>query len=124
MTRRTKKYNAARLKATELNNDIIDRVELYQYLQFAGYNWNGKSGTWSKDNPRAGSVFEDHRGNATGSIKIRLMAHPDELPDMINDICDALLSYGYRVYQTSNETYQNRKGVGHRAYLEGERINE
>ncbi len=124
MPKRTKKYNAARMKATELNNDIVDRLRLYAFLESQGLNWDGKAGTWDENNPRVGSAFENHKGHPTGAIKIRIMGHPDELPDMINDLCEAMQGYGYRVYQTSNETYANRKGIGHRAYLEGIRIND
>lgn len=124
MTRRTKKYNAARLKASELGNDTPNRELLYSRLESEGYNWSPKTGTWDKNNPRAGSMFEDHKGHPTGALLIRVQAHPQEIGGIIEDICDAMKGYGYRVYQKSDKAYDNRRGVGVRVYLEGVKIND
>jgi|SRR6056297_904019 len=55
--RRTAKLTAAIELAYQLGITSSHREALYQTLAELGYNWDGKSKTWSENNPWTGSAF-------------------------------------------------------------------
>ncbi|MEO1440282.1 MAG: hypothetical protein AAFV33_07745, partial [Chloroflexota bacterium] len=117
--RKTAKLTEAIKLAKSLSLSAATRDELYDALVSKGYNWDGKSKTWSENNPFLGSAFEDYTGEATGHIKLRVMTHPDEQHRIITIICRELRRANINIIEVS-ELYPNRKGVGVRTYITGE----
>lgn len=117
--RRTRKYLAARKAA--FDNGIVttndEHATLYDALQKQGFNWDSKLGTWSKDNAWQGSAFQDAHDQPTGVFKVRVMGHPAEIDAFVQEEIAALKQRGRRVISIS-ETYQNRRGVGVRVYID------
>lgn len=118
--RRTAKLTAAEATAFSLGLPPSNsREELYDRLRKEGYNWNGKTKTWSQNNPWTGSAFEDAHGTATRHVKLRVMAHPEFVQEVSEVIQEALAEAGLIVAPTGDKVYQNRRGVGVRVYMEG-----
>jgi|SRR6056297_299208 len=118
--RRTAKLTAAIELAYQLGITSSHREALYQTLAELGYNWDGKSKTWSENNPWTGSAFEDAHNRPTGHIKLRIMTHPDEQEEFKNRVCQALNKHGFRITEIS-DPYPNRRGIGVRTYITGQK---
>jgi hypothetical protein len=118
--RRTKKYKKALQFAREKGIDVprrIDNAHLYEKLQKRGFWWSSRESTWNDTPQPSNSVFaETVQGNEpSGVVKIRVMAHPDEVDEFVRRVQQAP---GVKIFEVSNH-YQNRKGVGVRVYLTG-----
>lgn len=103
-TIRDEKGNRARVETQ-------DSESLYAMLETMGYWWDSSAGAWKKGNPPSTSIFKDDEGAPTGIINIRLMGHPDDMPDAIE-----AAKVAYQVSQVSGQ-YPNRKGPGVRVYI-------
>ena len=117
MARKTRKYNAA--MATVRSNKITlkkrDHESVYEALNSANFFWNAKSGTWEhKKHAPSTSVFRADDGTPTGIVKIRVMAHPDDVEHAIVRLKN---TPGIRIIEISEKAYKNRKGTGVRYYL-------
>lgn len=115
--RRTKKFVRAWEVGSKLGLHRLSRDKLYERLQREGYNWDAKSKTWSKSNPWTGSAFQNANDAPTGHVKVRVMAHPDEVEHFIGLVCEKLIADGAQVEQVS-DAYPNRKGPGVRVYID------
>lgn len=93
----------------ELSNKDSDT--LYTTLESSGYWWNATDGEWQKGKPPSTSIFKDDDGVSTGIVRIRLMGHPDDMPDAI-----ASAKKCFEVAEVS-ALYPNRKGPGVRVYI-------
>jgi len=112
----TKKYKAA-LKVVGVDKSVrvrecIENEVLYRKLEDAGYWWDHKVGKWD-NTPHSESIFLTPDGKPSGALRIRVMAHPDDLDNAIAAIKE---STGYRITEVS-EQYNNRNGAGVRVYL-------
>lgn len=116
----TKKYRAALETGKALGLETTERTGLYSLLLEAGYNWEPKSGTWDKNNPYMGSIFENYEGTPTGRFRLRLMCHPDELDEIEERLTEAGQAVGLHITSDNERAYQNRRGVGVRVYLDGQ----
>lgn len=113
--RRTRKWKAAQRCNTINKLGIIARENdsFYEKLEAKNYFWFPKDGAWKqRENKPSTSVFEADDGSPTGVIKIRVMAHPNDLEATIKALKQAT---GFKVIEIS-ESYQNRKGSGQRIY--------
>lgn len=116
MARKTKKYVQAlatvKLARIYLTNRSHETV--YQELEGNNFFWNSKKGEWQyKEHAPSTSIFEADDGTPTGIVKIRVMAHPDDLGQAINYLKSCP---GMRVIEISEKSYPNRKGTGERIY--------
>lgn len=116
MARKTRKYLSAlatvRSKKVKLGNR--DHESVYEALNNANFFWDHKSGEWEhKQHAPSTSVFQADDGSPTGIVKIRVMAHPDDLESAIVSLKKCL---GLKVIEISEKTYPNRKGTGERIY--------
>lgn len=123
MPRMTAKYTAAREVARKILSQHeraelfgADGESLYRALHERGYAWDNKQGQWVEvDSDFSGgydSVFELPGGKASGVYHIRIMAHPDDIPAVLEQL------QHLRIGKTS-DLYPNRKGKGVRVYLNG-----
>ena len=114
--KRTKTYQAASQKYYEIEKAVavkFDNDELYAYLERKGFWWNADTGEWCKGNKPSTSIFKTDDDVASGVIRLRVMAHPD---DVENAVKLAKKTPGMRVIDIS-DPYPNRKGAGVRIYL-------
>ena len=117
----TAKYNAAITTAqTILDKPALSKVKrdnatLYDALERKGWFWDAESGKW-QDFKKSTSMFEGDDGLPTNQFRIRLMAHPDVMPKLVEVVTEALDTYGATVIETSNG-YPNRRGPGLRVYM-------
>lgn len=119
VARMTAKYTQALKTALQLGFKGQERDRVYDFLLSSGYNWDGKTQTWDENNKWMGSAFEDFQGNPTGHFKLRLMAHPNEIHEIIEILQESLADQATTLTVTSDKVYDNRNGVGVRVYLEG-----
>lgn len=115
--KRTKKYQEA-LKAyiSETRQALhtkTDNAELYEWLESRRWWWGASEGEWQKGNKPSNSIFKTDDDVASGVIRLRVMAHPD---DVENAVKLAKKAPGMRVIEVS-KPYPNRKGAGVRVYL-------
>lgn len=120
MARMTAKYVGALEAARARGFTGIDRNDIYDFLLKQGLNWDAKQGNWNVNNRWTGSAFENAHGTPTGHFKLRVMAHPEQIQEVIEVIEEQLRLKGILVSSTSDQTYQNRKGIGVRVYMEGQ----
>lgn len=120
--RQTAKYTAA-LRCASQNNLVTphkyEHEALYAMLAECSYAWDSKTGQWEKSNrpihadgTASKSIFSDDDNLPSGTYRLRIMAHPDEVDNIV------------RNYQRQvggvlevTEHYPNRKGGGVRVYL-------
>lgn len=114
--RQTAKLKKAILQARVEGVKHSNRDELYNELLKHGFNWDGKTQSWDKNNRWLGSAFEDAHGKPTGHVKLRVMTHPQQEEKIVGIICEALQNAGIEPKEVS-ESYPNRKGVGVRTYI-------
>jgi hypothetical protein len=111
--KRTKKYVAGERLMLKIGGRIPDEnADLYAVLERRGYWWDAKSGKWLDTPAPSTSVFKTSHGTPTGVVKIRVMAHPDEVQSALS-----LLDKAFKVVNVS-EQYENRKGPGVRVYVD------
>lgn len=113
--RRTKKYTQAVAAACSLGiqrADGIPHEQLYLALAERSYCWDGA--TWSPGTPESSSVFKTYDEQPSGLVKLRLMAHPDEIEEAVRLLRDRMPAGA--IYEVS-DPYPNRKGVGVRVYV-------
>ncbi len=116
MARRTRKFVAAMetVKIAKIYLTKSDHESVYQELNDNFFFWNRKKGKWEhKEHAPSNSVFQADDGTPTGIVKIRVMAHPDDLESAIASLKKCP---GIRVIEISEKTYKNRKGTGERIY--------
>lgn len=116
MARQTKKYKAAMgtVKAARIYLKKSDHESVYQELEDNHFFWNAKKGKWEhKEYVPSTSIFSNDDGSSTGIGKIRLMFHPDDMPDAVKALKQCPQ---WRVIEVSDKEYQNRKGDGTRVY--------
>lgn len=116
MARKTKKYVAGyrTILENKLKIHIHNHEEMYQGLEAQNWFWNPKQGIWEhKEFAPSTSIFEADDGTPTGIVKIRVMAHPD---DMEAAIVALKQCPQWRVIEISEKSYKNRKGSGYRLY--------
>jgi hypothetical protein len=119
--RRTQKYVAALpvaatlLRGAELRRVSMNHAALYEVLERSGWWWDSSAGSWSNER-RSTSIFEGDDGLPSGVLRLRVMANPSEVDDVIDRITRSLLSVDLRVFEVS-ERYPNRRGPGVRVYL-------
>lgn len=115
--KRTKKYEAAltayRSETRTKLKAEIDNSELYEWLEKRLWWWNASEGKWTKGNKPSNSIFKNDDDVASGVIRWRVMAHPDDVEKAVKL---AKKTPGLRVIDVS-EPYPNRKGAGVRVYL-------
>ena len=105
-------------KVSKVITKPIPHEELYSQLEKAGYWWNAKASQWkqAEEDDRAkgrfsGSIFEYPDGMPSGVFRLRVMAHPNEIEQVISEVCARL-----NVIEVS-KPYDNRKGAGQRVYV-------
>lgn len=85
---------------------------LFAAVRRIGYSWDGEM--WVKRNPESTSIFADADGNATGAVRLRVMAHPDDVEAAV----EALRKVpGMWIAEVSDKAYPNRKSAGVRVYV-------
>lgn len=109
--KRTKKYLAAEKALGKHLTGANEKI--YAHMESLGYWWDQKSGTWKQSEKPSSSIFETSKGEPTGVVKIRIMAHPDDLYKAIGYIQDT----NFRIVEISEKTYPNRNGAGSRIYI-------
>jgi hypothetical protein len=109
--RRTAKYVAAESTAKLLKLRFTPRT-LYDRLQEAGYIWDNRKGVWERGST---SMFKDDQGLPTGVIRLRLMAHPEDVDRACELLQVQLSAAGARLFDVSAQ-YPNRRGAGTRIY--------
>jgi hypothetical protein len=112
--RRTKKYTQAVAAARALGvqrADGLPHEQLYLALAERSYCWDGA--TWAPGTPESSSVFKTYDDQPSGVVKLRVMAHPDEIEEAVRLLRDRLPGAIYEV----SDPYPNRKGVGVRVYV-------
>jgi hypothetical protein len=120
--RQTAKLTAAQMTAfyekVPCANDA-PHDELYAALASAGYAWNSASGKWEKskrpirtDGTASQSIFSDDDNQPSGVYRLRVMAHPDEVDNIVRNFQRQIGG----VVEVSDH-YPNRKGGGVRVYL-------
>lgn len=88
---------------------------LYDALEKRGYFWEAESSTWT-NRPKSSSIFTSDDGLPTGEFRIRVMAHPAELEEVVEAVREGLHQRGVRITEVSN-IYPNQHGPGVRIYL-------
>lgn len=115
--KRTKKYEAAltayRSETRAKLKAELDNAKLYEWLEKRLWWWNASEGKWQKGNKPSNSIFATDDDVASGVIRLRVMAHPD---DVETAVVKVKKTPGIRVIDIS-EPYENRKGAGVRIYL-------
>ncbi len=115
--RQTAKYTAGIKYARQFGFTApagISHQALYDTLEGAGHSWDANAKQWH-DVPLQKSVF----GNddiPSGTIKIRIMAHPDMIEAVTKQAIEYLSEADWEVIEKS-APYPNRRGIGIRIYL-------
>jgi hypothetical protein len=114
MKRTSKRIFAEVVAVRELKRNYSDvtrmsNPNLYAMLGSAGFVWGSDSKKWEI---KSTSMFADDLGLPSGIIRLRVMAHPDQLESAIH----AIQGSNLKVLEVS-EPYDNRKGCGIRVYL-------
>lgn len=107
--KRTRKYEAAKKRIRELGlrpGKRKENAEIYQLLESHKQIWDAKAGLWIEGTK---SMFGDDE--PSGIVRLRVMAHPDDVQKAIRDVEASNL----KVVEVSKE-YPN-KGPGVRVYL-------
>lgn len=115
MARKTKKYVMAKKYMDDNGLFFMTNInqKIYECLEDKNVFWDAKKGVWEhKEFKPSTSVFEADDGMPTGLAKIRVMAHPDDVPIMIEALKK---SNDFRVVEIS-KPYKNRRGSGERVY--------
>jgi len=115
--RKTKKFVAGVVAAKSSGLGLIwsSNEELYEALEDDNFYWKAKAGEWQQlEHKPSTSVFQADDGTPTGIVKIRVMAHPDDVQKAVQKI---KATNGLRVIEISEKTYPNRKGTGVRIYV-------
>jgi hypothetical protein len=106
------------IKASKVITKSVPHEDLYSQLESAGYWWDSKAAQWKKaeENDRAkgrfsGSIFEYPDGLPSGVYRLRVMAHPNEMDAVCQEVTQRL-----NVIEVS-KPYDNRKGAGQRVYI-------
>lgn len=121
--RKTAKLDAAIKMLLELNlykgRSFASADDHYALLAENGYGWDAKAVKWIKSAREIDSrgriklsMFSDDDGLPSGTYRLRVMAHPDEIEAVIRKLKEVLI-----VMEVSEHAYPNRKGQGVRAYL-------
>lgn len=111
--RKTAKYTAAQKQARLLKiKATLAHEDLYNALVAAGWFWNSKTGQWEQGKQQT-SMFAGDDDTPSGVIRLRVMAHPQEITEAVRLVKTAP---GMRCIETSGE-YPNRRGIGVRVYL-------
>jgi hypothetical protein len=119
--KQTAKYKAALkvapnvLEPAELGRVRHENAPLYDALEKRGWFWSADEGQWS-DAKQSNSMFADDAGLPTGVVRLRLMAHPGDMDQVMELVAKGLDSQGVTTIETSN-VYPNRRGAGLRVYL-------
>jgi hypothetical protein len=114
MKRTSKRIFAEVVAVRELKRNYSDvarmnNESLYSMIQNCGFVWGADSKKWEI---KSTSMFADDLGLPSGIIRLRVMAHPDQLESAIH----AIQGSNLKVLEVS-EPYHNRKGSGIRVYL-------
>ncbi len=114
--RRTAKYVGACELALRLKVPIGEHETLYAALFERGYMW--ADGEWQELSEESrefrgslDSIFALPDGSPSGVYRLRVMAHPEEIDQIV-----ALLKKRLNIGEVSDK-YPNRKGPGVRVYL-------
>ena len=121
MPRMTAKYKAAREVVQKILSQSeradlfgVDGETLYRALHERGYAWDNKEGKWVEvDSDFSGgydSVFELPGGQPSGVYHLRIMAHPADIPAVLEQLQHLRIG-------NISDLYPNRKGKGVRIYL-------
>jgi hypothetical protein len=116
--RQTAKYVAALAKARELglkNARKMTHEQIYEALAKESQVWDSKASEWVKGSPSK-SMFSDSDNQPSGVVRLRVMAHPNEIGDEIEAVKKALALSGRQVFEVS-DPYPNRRGIGVRVYV-------
>lgn len=116
MPRKTRKYVAglATAKIAKIRIGKRDHESVYEALEDNNFFWQPRKGIWEhREHAPSTSIFEADDKTATGIVKIRIMAHPDDLENALKAIKSAT---GLKVIEISEKSYKNRKGTGERLY--------
>lgn len=103
--------------ARKLDPHKVDGQLIYERLHDLAWVWDHHDGEWVKIDPQDmeflpfGSLFVDKDGDPTGIFRLRVMAHPEQIDEVV-----AKLRENLKVGEVSDH-YPNRKGVGVRVYL-------
>lgn len=115
--KRTKKFVAAETAYGNIKNKRVvhwhTHEDLYQLLENYGFWWDAKNGEWTNRKQPSNSIFKTDDDVASGVIRLRVMAHPD---DVDHTVALVKKTIGMRVIEVS-EPYDNRRGSGVRVYL-------
>lgn len=116
MPKMTAKRKAA--ESTAISNGIKHREflkmtndDLYGFLTDKGHIWNAKAGAWEIGST---SMFSDSDGDATGVVRLRVMAHPDDVLKAVK-LLKQKLGKDAQIVEVS-DPYPNRRGTGVRIY--------
>lgn len=103
------------------NPDHLVSEILYAELDQRGFYWYSRDQEWRTDPPAPQLYFATEDGQATNHFKIRLMAHPDLLPELAKRIEAAITAYGVdEITRVVTGILPNKIGAGARIYLEGQ----
>lgn len=113
MARMTAKRAAAQTAAAQYlkmkYTASIPSDQLYQALQDKGYIWDAQAVEWKLGST---SIFKDEFGEPSGVIRLRVMAHQQDVHQAVH----ALQGSNLKIVEVS-EPYPNRKGAGVRVYV-------
>jgi len=113
----TRKFNAAltayKTETRKIVTMPIENDKLYEWLEKRHWWWDASEGKWNKGNKPSNSIFKTDDDVASGVIRLRVMAHPDDVEIAVKQ---AKKTPGMRVIEVS-DPYPNRKGAGVRVYL-------
>ncbi len=115
--RQTSKYTTALAYARKIGVKTardISHQALYDTLEGAGHSWDAAAKQWT-DTPAVTSVFGSD-DIPTGTVKIRIMAHPDMIEIVTKRATEYLQDADWEVIEQSSP-YPNRRGIGVRVYL-------
>lgn len=114
----TAKLMAALRMINQLNLPTAsEQSGIYNNLERAGYYWNSETQIW-ENLKRSSTMFANDDGLPTGVIRLRVMAHPGDMDQLMEVIRESLDSYGVTIQEESNP-YPNRRGPGLRIYITG-----
>lgn len=109
--RLTQKYKTAIKLACSIDPAMDtphSQDEIYEFLQNHDYLWDSKTKSWSKKVLKP-SIFDNPDD---GFVRIRIMAHPDNLPKI-----EGLIDLAFDSVIEVSKPYPNREDVGQRVYL-------